>query len=138
MSQPLAGKNAFVTGGGSGIGLACAKAFARDGANVLIMGRNEEKLQSAVVELEGESDTSINYFVGSVGVEEDVKNAVARAAIGDRLDIAVANAGTGGLAPIMITESENWDEIMQTNLTGGFYTIKHAARAMAGSGGGAI
>ena len=57
---------------------------------------------------------------------------------GGSLDIAVANAGTGGLSPIMATDAENWDEIMQTNLNGTFYTVKHAGRAMAKSGGGAI
>lgn len=138
MNKPLAGQNAFVTGGGSGIGLACARAFAQDGANVLIMGRNEQKLADAVAEIRKESDVTADYVVGNVGSEEDVEKAVSRAAIGNSLDIAVANAGTGGLAPIVVTEAENWDDIMQTNLTGSFYTIKHAARAMTRSGGGAI
>ena len=47
----LENKNVFITGGGSGIGLACARAFASDGANVLIMGRDETKLIAAVDDL---------------------------------------------------------------------------------------
>ena len=70
--------------------------------------------------------------------EGDVEAAVASASNDGALEIAVANAGTGGLSPIMVTESANWDEIMQTNLNGTFYTVKHAGRAMARSGGGAI
>ncbi len=139
MSGVLDGQNAFVTGGGSGIGLACAKAFARDGANVLIMGRNEAKLDDAAEEIRAEAPgVTVNTFAGSVAEETDVQAAVAAAAIDGQLDIAVANAGTGGLGPIMVTEDANWDEIMQTNLSGSFYTIKHAARKMAASGGGAI
>lgn len=133
----LTGKNAFITGGGSGIGLACAEYFAARGANVLIMGRNEEKLSKAAEALKSSyPDVSIQTYAGDVSVEDDVAAAVSKA--GETLDIAVANAGTGGLSPIMATEASNWDDIMQTNLSGTFYTIKHAGRAMAKNGGGAI
>lgn len=134
----LEGQNAFVTGGGSGIGLACARAFAADGANVLIMGRNEEKLAAAADELDAAGAGKIQVFRGDVSIEADVSSAAEQAALGGALDIAVANAGTGGLGPIMATESENWDQIMQTNLSGTFYTIKHSGQWMAKSGGGAI
>lgn len=133
----LEGKNALVTGGGSGIGLACARAFAADGANVTIMGRNQEKLDNAVAELKALApDVEIRSFAGDVGIEQDVIDAVAAA--GDTLDVAVANAGIGALAPVLVTESDSWESVMKTNLTGTFYTIKHAGRAMAKSGGGAI
>jgi NAD(P)-dependent dehydrogenase (short-subunit alcohol dehydrogenase family) len=139
MAASLANYNVFVTGGGSGIGLACAKALAADGANVTIMGRTRTRLEAAAAELRVLApEVSINIFVGDVGVEADVAAAVAVAALDGKLDIAVANAGVGGLGPIMVTEADNWQTIMQTNLTGTFYTIKHAARAMARSGGGAI
>jgi len=135
----LDNQNAFVTGGGSGIGLACARAFVADGANVLIMGRTKEKLEKAAEELQAiDGAGTIQIFVGSVAIESDVEAAVGQASIDGTLDIAVANAGIGGLSPIMVTEASNWDEIMQTNLNGTFYTIKHAGRAMASSGGGAI
>lgn len=135
----LANQNALVTGGGSGIGLACARAFAADGANVTIMGRTKEKLAAAAEELAAiEGAGQVQIIPGSVSSEEDVAAAVEKAAIGGSLDIVVANAGIGGLSPIMATESSNWDEIMQTNLNGTFYTIKHAGQAMAKSGGGAI
>mgnify|MGYP002064033091 FL=1 len=135
----LSGQNALVTGGGSGIGLACAGAFAADGANVLIMGRNPEKLKAAASELaviEGAGE--INSYTGDVSSEADVAAAAEKASLNGRLDIAIANAGTGGLSPILVTEASNWDDVMQTNLNGTFYTIKHAGRWMAQSGGGAI
>jgi|ETN02SMinimDraft_4_1059925.scaffolds.fasta_scaffold18544_1 NAD(P)-dependent dehydrogenase (short-subunit alcohol dehydrogenase family) len=139
LMKSLLGKNTFITGGGSGIGLACAKSFVIDGANVLIMGRNQEKLDSALNELEElTEDNKVASYQGDVGNEEQIRMAVDTAAINGNLDIAVANAGTGGLGPIMATQSENWEQIMQTNLTGTFYTLKHAGIAMARSGGGAI
>ena len=93
----FSGQNVFVTGGGSGIGLACARAFAADGANVLIMGRNPEKLQAAASELaviEGAGE--INSYTGDVSSEADVAAAAEKASLNRHLDIAVANAGTGG------------------------------------------
>ena len=135
----LDNKSVFITGGGSGIGLACARAFAGDGANVLIMGRGEERLEKAAIELEAIPNAGIiNTYVGSVAHEKDVEAAVESASVEGSLDIAVANAGLGGLSPIMATESKNWDEVIQTNLNGTFYTIKHAGRSMARSSGGAI
>jgi NAD(P)-dependent dehydrogenase (short-subunit alcohol dehydrogenase family) len=135
----LSGQNVFVTGGGSGIGLACASAFASDGANVLIMGRKEEKLQVAAAELAAiEGAGQISIFAGDVSSEEDVAAAAEKASLNGSLDIAVANAGTGGLSPILVTEASNWDEVMNTNLNGTFYTLKHAGQWMAKSGGGAI
>lgn len=139
MGSQLKGKNALVTGGGSGIGLASASALVRDGANVLIMGRNGDKLEAARRTLaEINPDVTVSVHVGDVGVEADVKAMVVAASIDGHLDIAVANAGTGALAPILVTESSSWEQVMQTNLTGTFYTIKHAGAAMARSGGGAI
>ncbi len=139
MTELLKGQNALVTGGGSGIGLACARAFARDGANVVIMGRTETKLQEAVAGIQQDfPSVNASYYAGDAGLEDDVAAAVDAAAIDGNLDIAVANAGTGGLGPIMVTEGDNWEQIMQTNLTGTFYLFKQAARKMARSGGGAL
>ncbi|MEM7097703.1 MAG: glucose 1-dehydrogenase [Pseudomonadota bacterium] len=135
----LEDQRALVTGGGSGIGLACARAFVQDGAHVTIMGRNEERLKNAVEELQNLAASSqVNYLAGDVGDEASVAEAVALAAGGQGLDIAIANAGQGSLAPVMVEKTETWDSVMQTNLTGTFYTIKHAAQSMARSGGGAI
>ena len=79
----LKGKNVFVTGGGSGIGLACASAFASDGANVLIMGREQDKLLAAVDELSSFPDAGdIRFFVGDVCIETNVSDAFEEVAIG--------------------------------------------------------
>jgi NAD(P)-dependent dehydrogenase (short-subunit alcohol dehydrogenase family) len=137
MGTPLAGHNALVTGGGSGIGLACAKAFARDGAAVTLMGRNAEKLERAAAEIAAAGGRA-QIVAGDVGIEADVANAVAVAQRAGPLTIAVANAGTGAIGPIVVTGAEVWDTIMKTNLTGTFYTFKHAGAAIAQAGGGSM
>lgn len=137
---PLAGTYAFVTGGGSGIGLACAKAFRRDGATVTITGRTASRLDEAVRELaEIDAPGEIRTSAGDVVNEHEVAEAIATAC-GPRggLDIAVAAAGTGAMAPIVGLPASEWHRTLEVNLDGTFYVVKHAARAMGSSGGGAI
>ena len=124
-----------MTGGGSGIGLGCARAFLDDGAAVTLMGRNPERLERAADEL---GSTRVTVTVGDVGVEADVVRAVETATRQGPLTIAVANAGGGTLGPLLDTPAEQWDGVMQTNLSGTFYTLKHAGRAIADAGGGAM
>jgi NAD(P)-dependent dehydrogenase (short-subunit alcohol dehydrogenase family) len=137
MNSTLADHNALITGGGSGIGLACAKTFANDGAAVTLMGRNAEKLETAAA-LIREFGGRVQTVVGDVGIEADVSRAVSVAEQAGPLTIAVANAGTGAIGPIVITGAEVWESIIKTNLTGTFYTFKHAGAAIARAGGGAL
>jgi len=136
MTGKLNGQHAFITGGGSGIGLACARAFATDGARVSIMGRSQEKLDRALDALRtlGQADA----YPADVGSEAEVQAAIEAAHSQAPLTIAVANAGVGGLAPLVVTEDTDWQRILQTNLTGTFYTFKHAGKAIALAGGGAM
>jgi NAD(P)-dependent dehydrogenase (short-subunit alcohol dehydrogenase family) len=142
MSGPLAGGSALVTGGGSGIGYACAEAFVRDGASVTIAGRTEAKLQEAVAALSAVAadGASVAYAVCDVALEDDVRRAVERAVEngGGSLTIAVAGAGTGSVGPIVMTDLAAWRQVMAVNLDGAFLTIKHAGGAMAAAGGGSI
>jgi NAD(P)-dependent dehydrogenase (short-subunit alcohol dehydrogenase family) len=136
MPQALAGQHAFITGGGSGIGLACARAFIADGARVSIMGRSRDKLDRALAELRalGEAEA----YSGDVSDESQVQAGVEAANRTAPLTIGVANAGVGALAPLTLTDDADWQRILQTNLTGTFYTFKHAGRAIARAGGGAL
>jgi NAD(P)-dependent dehydrogenase (short-subunit alcohol dehydrogenase family) len=137
----LEGKAALVTGGGSGIGLGCARALVRDGCSVTIMGRTEARLVEAVESLRqaAAAGAQVQHVVGDVAAEDAVSAAIERAAkpLG-RLDIAVANAGAGAGGPIFATTLDAWRYTMDVNLTGTFLTLKHAGRRIAASGGGAI
>lgn len=132
----LSGQHAFVTGGGSGIGLACALAFAADGAAVTIVGRNEQKLVAA---LQGPlAGHDARHIVCDVSNEDAVAAAVETANRHAPLTIAVANAGIGGLSRFTTTADADWRAVMQTNLDGTFYTFKHAGAAIRAAGGGAL
>ncbi len=134
MTDKLAGQQALVTGGGSGIGLAIAQKLAADGAVVTICGRDEGKLDRAIETL----PSSARRIACDVTNEDSVRAAVAHAAEGGGLHIAVANAGTGSAGPITTTELSAWNAVMETNLTGVFLTFKHAGGAIAKAGGGAM
>ena len=137
----LAGRAALVTGGGSGIGLACARQLARDGAHVTIVGRSEDKLRSAADEIAAAArgGATVQFTSCDVTDEDAVVAAVALAAQPTgKLDIAVANAGAGAGGPIFTTTLDMWRYAVDVNMTGTFLTIKHAGQAMAAGGGGSI
>jgi 7-alpha-hydroxysteroid dehydrogenase len=138
MGTSLAGHNALVTGGGSGIGLACARHLLRDGATVTLAGRSEDKLRAAAESLAGAGGT-VRWIPCDVTNEDAVRAAVEHAAAPTgKLDVAVANAGAGGGGPLFSTDVDTWRYVLDVNLTGTFLTIKHAGQKMSAGGGGAI
>lgn len=140
-ARALVGRSALITGGGSGIGLATARALVRDGASVTIAGRSEERLRSAVADLEtlAVGDARVAYAVCDVADEDQVRRAVEVAEqTGGGLHIAVASAGNGAVAPIVQQSLAEFRQVVDTNLVGAFLTIKHAGRSMVRGGGGSI
>jgi NAD(P)-dependent dehydrogenase (short-subunit alcohol dehydrogenase family) len=131
---PLLGQVALVTGGGSGIGLACARALHADGATVVLVGRRADVLDAAAHQL-GERAVGV---VGDVTDESHMRHAVTVAESLGRCTMAIANAGFGSAAPLFQTTLDQWQSVLATNLTGAFLTIKHAGAAIVASGGGSI
>lgn len=130
------GHAALVTGGGSGIGLACARKLVSAGAAVTICGRSEERLVAAAKDL----GPSVQHVVCDVTSEADVERAVAVASERTgRLDSIVANAGaTQALGPLPLVDVEAFRKDLDLNVIGTFLTIKHSAPALAAAGGGSI
>lgn len=138
---PLAGRAAIVTGGGTGIGRASAEALLADGATVTLVGRRADVLDATAAELRDRApaDAEVRVAAADVAEEDQVEAAVAVAAEGGGLDIAVLSAGTGTVGPLTALPVEEWRRVVDSNLTGTFLGIKHAAAAMAATGrGGAI
>ena len=131
----LAGKVALVTGGGSGIGAECVRAFAAEGAYVLVVDVNER----AAIEVAAE--------VGARPFAADVTDPGACAAMVGaateefgRLDVAVNNAGVGpaALVPTAEVAVDDWRRVLATNLDGVFYCMRAEIPALLKTGGGSI
>ena len=130
------GKAALVTGGGSGIGLGCARRLASEGAAVTICGRNEERLEGGVEAI----GCGARYVVADITQEADLVAAVAaaRESTGN-LDVVVANAGaTEALGPLPLIDAGAFERDLRLNVIGTFLTIKASAPALSAAGGGSI
>ena len=132
----LEGKVALVTGAAQGIGFACAQAFAREGAKVLLADLNAEQGEKRAAELK-DAGADGAFVRCDVSRKADVVAAVARAVDGfGRLDILVANAGIVHAAEFLDLEESDFDRVLAVNLKGIFLTGQAAARQMAKQGGG--
>jgi len=135
----LSGQVAVVTGGNGGIGLGFAEGCARAGADIAIWARNAEKSAAAVEQLEG---LGVRAIAVACDVADEASVAAATAETVDRLgriDVCVANAGTGGGGFLQDLSLEEWRRVMAINLDGAFLTMRDCARQMIAQGeGGAI
>ena len=131
--------SALVTGGGTGIGLACAEKFVAQGAAVGLLGRTESKLtagRDAI--LRSQPGASVSLFIGDTADEETVARALIQMNHIAPLKKALANAGVGGLAPIAAQDADQYDEIMRINAKGTLLVFKHAARILSDNKGGVL
>ena len=127
----LKDKVALVTGAAQGIGFACARAFAAEGARVMVSDVNEERGRTAA------SDLKAGFVRCDVSRKADVTAAVAAAAKEyGRLDILVANAGIVHAAEFLDLEEADFDRVLAVNLKGIFLAGQAAARQMVKQGGG--
>ncbi len=121
MSNKLQGKVAVITGGNSGIGLATAQLFAKEGANVVIFGRNAETLKGAEASLEGRG----------IAVQGDVSNladldrlyATVKERYGN-IDVLYVNAGVAAFAPLEASDEAFFDRLFDINVKGAFFTVQ--------------
>jgi NAD(P)-dependent dehydrogenase (short-subunit alcohol dehydrogenase family) len=123
MSAKLDGKVALVTGGSSGIGLAVARRFAREGAFVFVTGRRKAELEKAA-KLIGPEPAAIQADVANLAdldkVYQEIKHRKGR------LDILVANAGGGTFAPLGAISEQHFDQTFGTNVRGTLFTVQKA------------
>lgn len=128
-------KVVLVTGGGSGIGLATACAFAREGAKVVICSRSEKGQQASTqIRQEGGDALFVQCDVASHTAQLSLIEKILSTY--GRLDIAVNNAGVEGpLVPLEQIELESWREVIDINLTGVWLGMKEQIKIMKNSGG---
>ena len=134
----LQDKVALVTGGSSGIGLACARAFARQGARVVIASRNEGRAKAALKGLAKVGD--VQWRAGDTADGKSVARLVDGVMTSHgRLDCAFNNGGSGGrLAPVATMPEASWRSTIDGYLTSVFLCMSAEIAAMGKSGGGVI
>src|SRR5258706_1634137 len=136
MDTFLAGKNAVVTGGTRGIGLAIAEALALAGAGVAICGRTQANVESAVRQLTNKSKSKVVAKVADVRSSTEVGSFFEYL---DRelgqLDIVVNNAGIGVFKSAAELSVEEWQNTLDTNLSGVFYCCREALGRIRNRGG---
>jgi NAD(P)-dependent dehydrogenase (short-subunit alcohol dehydrogenase family) len=135
----FSGKNVLIIGGTTGIGRATALAFAKAGANLFVAGLGAEDGKSLGEEVKA---SGVEYEFREVNVRDGRamrtlhEEAYARFS---RIDIAINNAGVSGkTAPVQDLDDEDYDLLMEVNLKGMFYGLKHQVPHMIAKGGGAI
>jgi len=129
-------KTAIITGGSTGIGYGIALALVKEGVNVAITSRSQQRADEAVENLKREGYGNAIAIEADVRVFEDQQKAVKLTLEAwGQIDLFVANAGVGHFAPIGELSDELWKETIDTNLTGPFYSIKAALESLKASKG---
>ncbi|MFZ0737734.1 MAG: glucose 1-dehydrogenase [Candidatus Acidiferrales bacterium] len=134
----LAGKTALITGGGTGIGRACALLFAREGAQVALAARRSDPLEAVAMEIAAEGGKALATQC-DVTVRTSVESAVAKIVSHfGQLNVVVNNAGSVVIADVEKTTDEDRNAVLAANLTGTFYVSRAALPELRKSGGGSI
>src|SRR5690625_2614227 len=132
----LEGKVALVTGGSKGIGLGIAQALVAAGMNVTVNSPSQGEGGGAGQPLDGAGPgRALGLRFGRRDLDEQTEVVSRTVSEFGQLDVAIANAGVGGYAAIDELEPETWHNIIDTNLTGVFYTVKAAVEQLKQSRG---
>ena len=131
----LEGKSVIVTGGGTGIGAACARRLAADGATVTICGRTESKLVDVAKGLD-----NVRYQVTDVTKEDDVAALVAGhvEAYGSLTGFVANAGGGGGMGPYHLQDTNEFLRVLHLNVLGTMLSVKHSVPHMVKAGSGSF
>jgi NAD(P)-dependent dehydrogenase (short-subunit alcohol dehydrogenase family) len=136
----LHGQAALITGGGGGIGSACALRLARDGAAVVLVGRTLATLETAREHIVAAvRDAHVECFAGDALDESTLAAAFDRAdALADRTTMAIAVVGGGVMKPLIAFTVDEFDEQLRRNTVSAFSVIRQATPHLSEAGGGSI
>ena len=142
MQLTLVDMTVLVTGGGSGIGKGVATAAVAAGANVMLVGRNADRLAAAADEIKSRAPDagSVLYEPADVTNEDEVARVVdaATAWTGRLHGVVHCAGGSETIGPVTQIDSELWRRTVDLNINGTMYVLKHSAREMVRGGGGSF
>jgi len=131
-------KAVLITGGGTGIGKACALDFAKEGAKVVISGRREAPLKESVEEITKNGGIA-EYYTADISRSDEVDDLIDKiVAKHGKLDILVANASVVHVSPITETKDEDVHRLVDINVKGNYFVLRKATEQMKKQGYGSI
>lgn len=131
----LENKVAYITGGTKGIGFGIAEILLKNGISVVFSGRKKEDVLKAEEELKQYSGNVLGIVSDVRSLESEQQAVDAAKEKFGRLDFVIANAGLGIFKPVDQLTSEEWNDMIETNLTGVFYTLKASVEELKKSEG---
>jgi 3-oxoacyl-[acyl-carrier protein] reductase len=129
MAPRLQGKTAIVTGASSGIGMACARALASEGARLVLTARRQDRLEALAAEI-GSTGMEPTIVPGDAREETTAIATIEAAEALGRIDILINNVGIGNYKELVDTSSDEYDELMDTNVRSTFLFTRHAVPVM--------
>ena len=130
MKGPLDGKVAIVTGGSRGIGAEIGARLAEDGAAVVVSGRDADRLQRAVRDLEARGGAALGIAADAASREDCERLVSAARQHFGRIDILVNNAGVTHDELLIRMKDEDWDRVIEVNLRGAFLMTRAVSKSM--------
>ena len=132
----LEGKTALITGGSRGIGRAISELYYQEGATLIIMARNEQKLKETCAQIDKEHQGRVHPIACDVGNKDSIAAAFEQIkAQGLTIDILVNCAGINIREPLETFSLESWNKVMDVNLTGAFLITQACFEFMKDKGG---
>jgi NADP-dependent 3-hydroxy acid dehydrogenase YdfG len=138
MTDKLAGKTILITGASSGIGKASALALAREGANIVLTARRQERLEELMGAVQQVGGKAISVVGNAIDEETAQRCVTAAIQTYNTLDILVNNVGVGNYKNLVDMNATEYDELMDTNFRSTFLFSRHAIPEMIKQGSGTI
>src|SRR5271165_4061836 len=130
MTKKLEGKVALITGASAGIGQACARALAGEGARLVLTARRQERLDALKKEAESLGTEAVSISGDAREEETAIRTVKAAADVFGRIDILINNTGAGNYKNLIDTSAEEYDELMDVNVRTTFLFTRHAVPIM--------
>jgi 3-oxoacyl-[acyl-carrier protein] reductase len=138
MTNKLQGKVALITGASAGIGRACARALAGEGARLVLTARRQERLDALKKEAESLGTEAVSISGDAREEETAIRTVKAAADVFGRIDILINNTGAGNYKNLVDTSAEEYDELMDVNVRTTFLFTRHAVPIMLAQAAGTI
>ena len=130
MAAKLTGKVALITGASAGIGQACARTLAQEGAHLVLTARRQERLDQLKREAEKTGTEAISVIGDAREESTAIKTVEAATQAFGRIDILINNTGTGNYKNLIDTSAEEYDDLMDTNVRSTFLFTRHTVPVM--------